>query len=274
MRKLFWAVVSLVNRVLSGSKIVRAIVFWQHRNLPLPYALFDRLFRYRPVAELFRWYGRYVWLSVYEGREDQLGYWLSKEAVYWHLWGQLRGRPDTLDKVIAEDAVSALLRENDLVAVDFGCGLLKEPFYLRQKGLLGGAKVVGVEPNGYLCDYLRQRGLPPGWEIVASNAAAFASQATRIDVAMAFNGVFQYLDEGALVGLFERLKSLGCRLLIVTHEGSRGEERQRDLGERDYNFAERLSRSGFGTARFFDEERQDGTLEYFVMLSAPVAATP
>ena len=272
MRRVFAAAVSRLNSLLSSSGLVRALVFWQHRHLPLPFALFDRLFRRRRIAELFRWYGRLVWLSAYDRRQDELGYWLSKEAVYWHLWGQLRGRPETLKKIIAHDAVREVLGDPDLVAIDFGCGLLKEPFYLRKKNLLNGAKVIGIEPNGFLCDYVRQRGLPAGWEIVESNAADYVETAPRIDVAMAFNGVFQYLGESELDALFGKLKQLGCRLLIVTHEGTRGEERQRRLGETDYNFAARLGRSSFDQARFLDDEREDGTLEYFVMLASPAVS--
>ena len=97
---------------------LKKVIFFQHRVFPIPLFLYDYLFRFHITKVLFNFYGHHIWLYKYGVREgNHLGYWNSKDSLYWHFWCQTDIN-ENIKKILEIPEINACLQNSELVACE------------------------------------------------------------------------------------------------------------------------------------------------------------
>src|SRR3989344_1979657 len=169
-------VFSWVDNYLCRSRFIQRVVLYQYRRAPLPLAVFDYLFRSALRRRLFNFYAFHIFHDSYTKRDgDQLGYWLSKESLYWHFWRQTEMDQTALDEVVSLEPVRQSLHNKELIAVEIGFGVGKSYASRLKDNTL--KKYIAVEPNAYLCTHMQKKfKSEQNFEVVCATADEFIAQ--------------------------------------------------------------------------------------------------
>lgn len=266
MLKILKVVFRRCKSFLGNSNLVSKLIRVQHRLWPMPLAMFDVIFRSGLRRRLFDFYGANIAKYSYLRRgSDQLGYWLSRESLYWHFWRQTDTNDKIFDEILSLEPVKNLLSdEGGLTAVEIGFGLGKNyAKFLRQNNF---KKYIAVEPNVYLCNYVAKRFLSDkNFEVVNASVADFTSQERGFDILVCSGGVFMYLDSQTVNRFFQSLMGAGVKTVIILNEGTTENDIYRDDGTTMYNFKKRLLASGYNNKDFIEKQKEDRVYSYFIM---------
>jgi hypothetical protein len=130
---------------------LKKVIYFQHRFFPIPLFLYDYIFRSNITKVLFHFYGYHIWAYKYGVREgNHLGYWNSKDSLYWHFWRQADKNINIKD-VLAIPQITACLQNSELIACELGFGLGK--LYRQQWCNNKLKEYLAVDTNQYVCDY-------------------------------------------------------------------------------------------------------------------------
>ena len=249
---------------LSNSGLVRSLVLFQHKLVPMPLVMFDWIFRSGFRRRIFDFYGSSIAKNFYNNRgSNQLNFWLSKESLYWHFWRQTDTDDRVLGEVLSLDQIKKKFETDALVVAELGFGMGKNyAKFLRPNNF---KKYIAVEPNTYLCDYVsRKFESDKNLEVVNSSAIDFVNYKRKIDVLLCSGGVLMYLDKIAIDAVFCSLATSGANTLIILNEGTWTEDISREDGTTMYNFKKRLIELGFEKT-FIENQKAEGIYSYFVM---------
>jgi hypothetical protein len=212
--------VNAVNRLMSGSAILRRIVSWQHRHLPVPVSAYAWFFA-SPVRNiLFGWYCNHVFHAGFDRRESNAAYWASRESLYWYLGAARhqvkRGSVDALFEI---PPVAAVLRDSGISVLDVGCGVMKEEAYMvRHKGFLPRL-LTGIDMNEHIGRYVLR---DPRFEtrFVLGDVTGLDIAEIAPDVIFMFGGVIEFLSYEHAKKLFADAVANGTRLIVILGEGT------------------------------------------------------
>ncbi|HBB65187.1 MAG TPA: hypothetical protein DCZ84_00920 [Candidatus Vogelbacteria bacterium] len=257
---------SWVDNYLCRSRFIQRVVLYQYRRAPLPLAVFDYLFRSALRRRLFNFYAFHIFHDSYTKRDgDQLGYWLSKESLYWHFWRQTDIDQTALDEVVSLAPVHQSLHNKELIAVEIGFGIGKGYASRLKDNTL--KKYIAVEPNAYLCTHMQKKfKSEQNFEVVCATADEFIAQDRGgVDILLCANGVFMYMDPDSVDAFFQSLCAKGVQFILILNEGTPSADIHREDGTVMYNFKERLLASGYADKHFIEKRRPDGLYRYFLM---------
>ena len=243
---------------------LKKVIYFQHRFFPIPLFLYDYIFRFHITKVLFNFYGHHIWLYKYGVREgNNLGYWNSKDSLYWHFWSQTEINENI--KIILEiPEINACLQNSELVACELGFGLGK--FYRQQWSNNKLKEYLAVDTNKYLCDYNKKYYKKnKNLRVINSSAEDFINSGQNFDILIASMGVFEYFEPKLVDHIFHKLKEKGVKYVIILSEGCMTEDLYCEDGTYDYNFKKRLVESGFADKQFYYQEDDRKVLKYFVM---------
>jgi hypothetical protein len=243
---------------------LKKVIYFQHRFFPIPLFLYDYIFRFHITKVLFNFYGHHIWLYKYGVREgNHLGYWNSKDSLYWHFWSQTEINENI--KIILEiPEINACLQNSELVACELGFGLGK--FYRQQWSNNKLKEYLAVDTNKYLCDYNKKYYKKnKNLRVINSSAEDFINSGQNFDILIASMGVFEYFEPKLVDHIIHKLKEKGVKYVIILSEGCMTEDLYCEDGTYDYNFKKRLVESGFADKQFYYQEDDRKVLKYFVM---------
>jgi len=254
-----------IDNYLCHSGFIQQVILYQHRRVPLPLVVFDYIFRSALRRRIFNFYAFHIFHDSYTKRDgDQLGYWLSKESLYWHFWRQTEMDQTALDEVVSLEPVRQSLHNKELIAVEIGFGVGKSYASRLKDNTL--KKYIAVEPNAYLCTHMQKKfKSEQNFEVVCATADEFMAQDQQFDILLCANGVFMYMDTLTMDRFFQSLRAKGVQLVLILNEGTPLHDIHRADGSVMYNFKERLIASGYGNKHFIEEQRPDGLYRYFLM---------
>jgi hypothetical protein len=252
-------------RYLEESRVFGKLVDLQHRFAPLPLAVFDRLFRVRPIARLLAPYGLHVFLSRYKKRLNNESYWLSRESLYWHLYRQNDVQDESLRGIAAEPRLRERMTNGELTFLEPGFGLGKQTRAMMAAGLLSFRTLYACDLNPHVRAYVKKR-FGPTFTLLDATIRDLSTTAPQFDVLLANGGVFMYTEAQELDQFFGTLKSRGCNTVIILQEGSPSGDVRRPDNTTIYDFKSRLERLYLG-AQFVESVGPLGIYDYFAMLA-------
>lgn len=253
----FLKIYNWIDHFLYTNILIRKIIHFQHKILPMPLIIFDFIFRKKTGRLLFNFYGRNVFGYSYLTRDkDNDKYWLSRDSLYWHFWRQ----SDLNAKQLKEILSVVSLQSTNVVEVGFGLG---RNYRLLHNGV---NSYTAVEPNKYLCEYVVKKiGSDKNFKIINQSTEKFISHNPKFDVLVATNGVFMYVDKEIVDKFFSSLKNMGVKIAIFLNEGSANKDVFREDGTVMYDFKSRLVKAGYGDKKFLQKVRNTGIYDYLVM---------
>jgi hypothetical protein len=243
---------------------LKKVIYFQHRFFPIPLFLYDYLFRSNITKVLFHFYGYHIWAYKYGVREgNHLGYWNSKDSLYWHFWRQADKNINIKD-VLAIPKITACLQNSELIACELGFGLGKH--YRQQWSNNQLKEYLAVDTNKFVCDYNRKYYKKiKNLRVINLSAEDFINSEQNFDILIASGQVFAYIEPKLVDYIIHKLKEKGVKYVIILGEGCMTEDILWGDGTYEYNFKKRLVESGFADKQFYYQEDDRKVLKYFVM---------
>jgi hypothetical protein len=241
--------------------------------MPLSIRVFDWIYQSPARRKRLAFYGREVFHSGYNSQRiasGNLDYWMSPEALYWHLWRQTEWDRAELSQIMESDDLKGVFDAASNTAVELGFGIGKNYFAIRERIKLG--KYIGVEPNPACVRYaaakaskLHDRRL----QLVNASAVDFleSSGCQDFDLLLVFGGVLMYLSPEELDRVFAAIKVKKVSKVVILNEGVPGS--RKDWHRPDstvmYNFEQRLRGVGYSNKQFTSLLKESGICRIFVM---------
>jgi hypothetical protein len=243
---------------------LKKVIFFQHRFFPIPLFLYDYIYRSNFIKIVFSFYGHHIWLFKYGVREgDHLGYWNSKDSLYWHFFRQTDKNSNIKD-VLAIPQISASLQNSKLIACELGFGLGK--LYRQQWCNNKLKEYLAVDTNKYVCDYNKKYYKKiKNLRVINSSAEDFINSEQNFDILIASGEVLAYIEPKLIDHIFQKLKEKGVKVVIILGEGCMTEDILLPDGRYRYNFKKRLVENGFADKQYYYEELDNKVLKYIVM---------
>lgn len=237
---------------------------FQHKNFPIPLAIYDYIYRFNITKVLFNFYGYHVWRVRYNTREgNHLNYWNSKESLYWHFWRQTDKNQD-IKEILKIPRINSFLQNDNLIACEFGFGIGK---HYRQHWKRNNLKeYIAIDVNKYICDYnKRYYKENKNLSIINSSAEEFINSNHKFDILISSGEVFAYIEPKLVDYIFMKLKEKGVEVVIILNEGCMTQDIIWEDGTIEYNFKKRLLENGYGDKEYFYKEHENKVLKYIVM---------
>jgi hypothetical protein len=257
-------IVGKYNEYTKNITWLKKVIYFQHRYFPIPLFLYDYIFRSNIIKVLFNFYGHHIWLYKYGAREgNHLGYWNSKDSLYWHFWRQT-DKNIYIKDVLAIPQIFTCLQNSELIACELGFGLGK---YYRQEWSNNKLKeYLAVDTNKYLCDYNKKYYKKnQNLRVINSSAEDFINSEQNFDILIASGEVFAYIEPKLVDHIIHKLKEKGVKYVIILGEGCMTEDIHWEDGTYEYNFKKRLVESGFADKQYYYQEHDSKVLKYIVM---------
>lgn len=245
-----------------SNSTIKNLIYTQHKTLPIPFFVFDYLFRLKVIRLLFSFYIHHVFMSSYDRRKDNTSYWLSQESLYWYIYSRDTSGITLLQEVISVPEIQELLQNNSLVVAELGFGIGRNYEYLRK--ITNFKQYIAVEQNPFACNLSRKKFKEPNFSIINQSIQKFMETDIRFDVLFVFGGVLMYLDETAIDAFFEKLPRKGVEKIVILTEGTTKDDIYLGDGAALYNFQKRLERVGYQEKTFLTKEGTH-SLDYFIM---------
>jgi hypothetical protein len=243
---------------------LKKVIYFQHRFFPIPLFLYDYIFRSNITKVLFHFYGNHIWRYKYDVRErNHLGYWNSKDSLYWHFWRQADKNINIKD-VLAIPQITVCLQNSGLIACELVFGLGKH--YRQQWSNNQLKEYLAVDTNKFVCDYNRKYYKKiKNLRVINLSAEDFINSEQNFDILIASGQVFAYIEPKLVDYIIHKLKEKGVKYVIILGEGCMTEDILWGDGTYEYNFKKRLVESGFADKQFYYQEDDRKVLKYFVM---------
>ena len=243
---------------------LKKVIYFQHRIFPIPLFKYDYIFRTKFIRFLFNFYGHHIWLFKYGVRDgNHLGYWNSKDSLYWHFFRQTDKNRNIKD-VLAIPQISVCFQNSELIACELGFGL---GIFYRQHWCNNNLKeFLAVDTNKYVCDYNKKYYKKiKNLRVINLSAEDFINSKQNFDILIASGEVFGYIKPKLVDHIFQKLREKGVKIVIILGEGCMTEDILLPNGNYRYNFKNKLVESGFANKQFYFQEDDSKALKYFVM---------
>lgn len=247
-----------ITKALIESPLMGCLIGFQHRHVPLPIAMFDKLFRHRVTARLFAFYGPHAFHADYANRSSNEDYWMGRRSIYWHLFRQ----NDIFELGTYPAEILKLLGRGDLVFAEPGFGIGKQTRHLLESGVLRFKSYIAAEPNDYARAYASRH--MPEFTYKAGGLSDLLSE--TFDVLVINGGVLMYCDRKTVDEFFARLPKTGCNYVVVMGEGGPREVVRPD-NTTMYALKDRLL-AAYPNKSFVEEVSPAGQYNAFAMLDA------
>lgn len=228
----------------------------------MPLWAFDLLYRSRLARMLLYFYGFHVFHYSYGSRDgDNWKYWMSRESLYWHLWRQTD--VDDLTEVLSRPEIKEVLSDPSITAIEVGFGIGKNygAFFRRNSF----RRYIASEPNVFACEYARGRFRDRNLVIESTSVEDIIRDSRSFDALLVCGGVFMCLPKRIVDEFFQSLPNRGVKFILITNEGTPGQDIVRADNTAMYNFRERLESAGYRGKRFLEKGKESGIYAYFVM---------